>query len=211
MIVFAEIRRLSFSADGSCAFITFSLPGGAEEELCLLFEVYTAHVRGRCRFTEEEYSSIKDMEEYSRAVLAGLRSLACTFSTRAELDRKLRAKRFSQRAREGAINYFCERGYIKEKEIMVREIKACLRKKYGPLRIKRRLISRGFSSAMTEKGMQKLCGYDFTSVCLALAKKKAETLLLTDGWQRRMYSYLSSLGYAASDINYAVRSVEDEL
>ena len=171
---YAEIKKVGFSSDGSCAYVTFEFEDKSEESLCLLFDVYSEHVRGKFLFDKSEYSEICKLSETSSAILSGLRSLACSPSTKKEIERKLRAKGYAHYACEGAISYFTAHGYIKEGELMVSEIKASLRKKHGPVRIRSRLISRGFPDAMITKGMSKLSGYDFESACLELARKRAE-------------------------------------
>ena len=211
MSAYAYFGKVGFSADGSCAYVSFSFEDGGEERLCLLSDIYVTLVRGRTFFDREEYDAVVHESEYSRAVMAGLRSLSCAPCTRKEIYLKLRKKKFSNEASSRAADWFCENGYINEKEQMLCEIKCCLAKKYGPLRIRSRLISKGFSSAMIEKSMRKLEGYDFYRTCFDLAVSKGLCDPFDAGERRSMYSYLSMRGYTSECINRVLSSLYSDV
>lgn len=200
MSIYAKFCKVGFSADGGCAYVTLSFDGGVEESLCLLSDRYAELVRGRTEFTREEYDALLFESEYSRALLAGMRSLSCSPSTRKEIFQKLRKKHFSDEVSSLAADYFCDNGYIKEKEQLLCEIKCCIKKKYGPLKIKSRLISKGFPTRLIEKGMQKLDGYDFTENCRSLALKKGLCDPFDPKERSAMYKYLSRNGYTSECI-----------
>lgn len=205
-----EVIKVGFSGDGSCAYVTFRSCDLSEESLCFLFEIYSEHVKGKSVFDEEEYSLLQGRSEYSRAILAGMRSLACSSSTRKEMRKKLLAKGFSAGIADEAVLSFCEKGYIKESELIVSEIKSCLRKKYGRIRIRSRLASRGFPESLIRRGMDKLCEYDFSSVCSELARKRASTMLLDEKGKNHLYSYLCRYGYTSDEARSAVNLLIEE-
>lgn len=195
MSSYAGIKKVGFSTDGSCAYVTFVFEDKSEEMLCLLFDRYAELVRGRAEFSLDEYENIAYVSEYSRAVMSGLRSLSCAPCTKKALYSKLRQKRFSHDASEEAVAYIAESGYINEKKQISTDVSVCISRKYGPVKIKSRLISRGYPHRLIERVMQKLEGYDFTPACLALARARG----ISDPFDRKekdsMYAYLQRCGY----------------
>lgn len=195
MSPYARFKKVGFSADGSCAYVVFDFEDRSEESLCLLFDKYAELVRGKAEFSLDEYENIAYVSEYSRAVMSGLRSLSCAPCTKKALYSKLRQKKFSHDASEEAVNYIAGSGYIDEKKQVSAEVSACIARKYGPMKIKSRLISKGYPHGIVERVMQKLEGYDFTPACLSLARARG----VSDPFDRKekssTYAYLQRCGY----------------
>jgi len=195
MSAYAHFLKVGFSSDGSCAYVRFSFDDGGEECLCLLSEKYASLVRGVSDFSEEEYRNICYEAELSHAVISALRSLSCSPCTKKALYTKLRQKRISHEVSEEAVEYLAGNGYIDERRQIVCEVNACLAKKYGPLKIKSRLISKGYPSKLIERVMLKLEDRDFTPACLEIARKRGLKNPFDAKERSAMYSYLARNGY----------------
>ncbi len=78
---------------------------------------------------------------YTRAV----KILAAGDNTRASLRRKLRERGFSSEAAEAAVDRLAREGYIREEELLSRQLEIYAKRRWGPKRILPTLIGKGFS------------------------------------------------------------------
>ena len=206
MSPYATLLRSGASSDGSCVYLTFSFEDGSEERLCLLSDKYGELALGRKFFSKEEYDEILYFSQYSRAVLFGYRSLACSPSTKKGMLIKIVMKGFSPEIADEAVKFLAENKYIDERKQIVSDTGACLSKKYGPLKIKQKLLSKGYPSRMVDKMMLSLEKRDFTKPCRELAINKGIGNPYDVKHRASMYSYLSRCGYTGECIK-AVLSV----
>ncbi len=208
---FAKAEHVSFSNDGTSVTLTLALPDGEKERLRIPFELYSQKVKGRDGFSSEECAEIASESDAYEALCAGLRILSCGANTRAEVRRKLFARRHSVSSVERAVAALLEDGYIDEKALLRDEVKRCLSKSYGPSRIYARLISRGFSKKYIYLAMNKLEDYNFLPACKELAEKKMRALdgRGTEPSQKREKLILSlkNYGYSAECIRRALNTL----
>jgi len=193
--VFAKFAGVGFSSDGSCAYVTFSFEDGGEESLSLLSDKYAALVRGRKEFTREEYVEITYHSHLSRAIAFSLRSLSCAPCTRLSMKQKLRKRGFGADIADDTLAYLLEHGYIDEKKQIVADTNSFLSKKYGPLKIKQKLIGKGYSNELVGRVMLKLEGRDFTRACRDVALEHGTGNPFDPKDRERTYAYLTRCGY----------------
>lgn len=78
---------------------------------------------------------------YNRAA----KILAAGDNTRVSLCRKLRERGFSKAAAEAAVSRLAREGYIREEELLLRQLEIYAKRKWGPKRILPTLLGKGFS------------------------------------------------------------------
>lgn len=97
--------------------------------------------------TEEEDARLA----YGRAV----KILAAGDNTRAALLRKLTERGFSRSAAERAVNRLCEEGYIREEDMLLRQLAIYAKRLWGPKKILPTLIQKGFAREEIRQAMER--------------------------------------------------------
>ena len=210
---FAKTEHVSFSPDGVSVSLTLAVIGGEKERIRIPFEVYSKQVKGRSELSAEECETLESESDAYEALCAGLRILSCGGNTRAELKRKLFARRHSSSSVERAVRTLAEDGYIDERALVRDEVKRSISKGYGPGRIYARLVSRGFSKKYISLAMDKLEGYNFLPACKEMAEKKLRTLEKTVNEpakkREKLIVSLKNYGYSAECVRRALNDIEE--
>ena len=209
---FAKAEHVSFSADGTSVTLTLALPDGEKERLRIPYEFYSQNARGREGFSAEECEALACESDAYEALCAGLRIVSCGSNTRAEIRKKLFARRHSSESVDRAVAALLDGGYIDEKALIRDEVKKCISKGYGPSKIYARLISRGFSKKYISLVMTQLEDYDFLPACKKMAQKKLTVCAdITDPLKKRdkLIVSLKNYGYSAECIRRALSTLSE--
>ena len=96
--------------------------------------------------TEEQDAPLLAREEEERcAYVRALKILAAGDNTRRALARKLCTRGFSREASEVAVARLSAEGYIREEELLSRQLEIYAKRKWGPKRVLPTLIEKGFA------------------------------------------------------------------
>ncbi|MBO5755857.1 MAG: RecX family transcriptional regulator [Clostridia bacterium] len=124
------------------------------------------------RVTDEEYQSagapsegdvlegdalavLTEREDTRLAYERALKILAAGDNTRAALLRKLRERGFSQVVSEAAVARALENGYVKEEEMLLRQLAVYAKRLWGPRKFIPALLQKGFSRESIEKALRR--------------------------------------------------------
>ncbi len=103
----------------------------------------------------EALAALTEREDTRLAYERALKILAAGDNTAAALLRKLRERGFSASVAEMAVARAMENGYIKEEEMLLRQLSIYAKRLWGPRKFLPSLLQKGFSRAMIETAMQK--------------------------------------------------------
>ena len=121
---------------------------------------------------------------YARAV----KILAAGDNTRRTLIRKLTERGFSGESAEGAVERLVKDGYIREEELLLRQLAIYAKRMWGPKKFSPTLIEKGFSRADIEAALIRAADegiYD----ALAVKKRLLDELPTADPAARRAWLY----------------------
>ncbi len=207
---FAILTKTSFSADGSRAYLTFTLPDNSNVSFRVLYECYTQSVRGRAAFTPEDMAFLEAEDDYSSALSSAFSILSFGGNTSREVYVKLKAKKYKEESALRVLDTLGAHGYIDEKTLCKEEIKRCLSKKWGRTKIMQKLMSRGFKRSVLSAAERTLDKLDFEKGCLELAEKKYECLPEDYAERQKLYSYLVRFGYTSDVIRNTMNKMKTE-
>ena len=104
---------------------------------------------------------------YRRAV----KILAASDNTPAALLKKLCAKGFSEEDAESAVKRLSAEGFLDEKKLLEKTVRALYEKKYGPLYIAAALVKKDFSKKAIRAAEKIMSELDFDASARAYAKE----------------------------------------
>lgn len=211
---FAVLKKTAFTADGSCACITFLLPDESEISFRILYGSYAELVRGRIDFDGNDIERIEREADYCGALLSGMNILAYGGNTAKELVRKLVGKRYTKESAVRAVKYLRDHGYVDEVSLCKEEVERCIKKLWGQTKIRSKLISRGFSKSAMALGERMIDSTDFSDACFTLAKKKSPAPPSDISERQKLYAYLARCGFTSDTIKGVIERLtyeEDEI
>lgn len=145
--------------------------GGAEVLLTLRFEalsprVHTYRVKSAVYeaagspmegdvLAGDALSLLTADEDRRLAYARAARILSVADNTRASLLRKLRERGFSAESAEAAVARLVSEGYIKEEDMLLRQLAICAKRLWGPKKVIPTLLRKGFSRADIEMALRK--------------------------------------------------------
>lgn len=146
----------------------------------------------------DEYEKIEFMAEKLRAVK--YLSYLLSFSDKSEkmLMMKLKEKEYSANVSMAALEVMKKSGLVNEAEICGRKMQTYAREKcYGPFRIKRELVMKGFSESSINEAFE-ATDIDFDEVLRELCRRLVVKRRIDD--KRKLCERLMRYGYSYSDI-----------
>ena len=152
----ATVLRVVRSHAGDAYIITLSIPaasGDREQSYRVSAERYADAGFPEAQDAlegEALYELIREEEE-KRAYERAVRILASGDNTRLLLIRKLRERGFDGRAAEGAVDKLIEKGYLREEDILLRQLAVFKKRLWGPRKYLPALLSKGFSRELIER------------------------------------------------------------
>ncbi len=197
---FARLKKTAFSKDGSAVYLTFVIKDGSEVSFKLLYECYSARVKGREDFNAEDMAFLEGESDYASALSASLNILAYGGNTAREIYKKLRQRRFSEGSCLRVLDYLKVHGYIDEKALCKEEIDRCVRKLWGEVKIRQKLVSRGFRPSIMAAAERYLSRLDFDGACLSAARKKGFGDLSDYSERQKAYAYLTRCGFSSETV-----------
>ncbi len=148
----------------------------------------------RGSITPELYDALESAAELYRAVQRGAYLLSFGSNSERTLVQKLMQKGFSREIAYRAAELLALRGAINEGEDLRREVEKCLRKLWGPVRIRAHVKSRGYGIEALEQLPSLLDAVDFNAQCQTLFRKKYSSPT-TPEEKRRTVASLIRYGY----------------
>lgn len=105
--------------------------------------------------SDEETAALTEREDTRLAYERALKILAAGDNTAAALLRKLRERGFSATVSEAAVRQAKRNGYIKEEEMLLRQLGIYAKRMWGPRKFLPALLQKGFSREEIEEAMRK--------------------------------------------------------
>ncbi len=121
--------------------------------------------------SDEETAVLTEREDTRLAYERALKILAAGDNTAVGLLRKLRERGFSATVSETAVRQAKQNGYIKEEEMLLRQLAIYAKRMWGPRKFLPALLQKGFSREEIENAMRKAAAeeiYDREAVKAAL-------------------------------------------
>lgn len=149
-------------------------------------------------------------DEVYRAICTGLRALAGSDPSAAQLRHKLRASGNSAEVTEEAIQVLEERGYINEVRGALCACERELKKLRGDRRILAELRAKGYGDEGLAAVRERLAEQDAVERCRALLRKKRIKVPEEQREMQKLIAALVRYGYAAGEIRAALQvDIED--
>ncbi len=204
--------RESFRKPGR---VLVKLSTGVELLLPLAAAVeFNAHRSGAV-LNETALAALTAESEVTAIVDRALGFMARARRTRLELKLRLSRLDFdSARVRE-ALDRLEERGVLSDLAVAEAEADSRIRAGESPLRIRRRLITKGVSHESARAAVHKAIideGYDEEAACLKMARKRSRSLAKAEPAvaRRRLTAYLARRGYSLTVVRGIVRRIIQE-
>ena len=105
--------------------------------------------------SDEALSLLTEKEDARLAYARAVKILAAGDNTRAALLRKLTERGFSRTAAESAVARLSDEGYIKEEEMLLRQLAIYAKRSWGPKKILPTLLGKGFSREAIRHAMER--------------------------------------------------------
>lgn len=99
-------------------------------------------------------SALSEEESERRAYARAVKILAAGDNTKRTLVRKLCERGFPRESAEAAVARLTEEGYIREEELLLRQLSIYAKRKWGPKKFLPNLIDKGFSRADIEAALR---------------------------------------------------------
>ncbi len=156
---------------------------------------------------EEILSELEYFAEVANAYNSACSSFAFTPSSYSALFKKLLTKGYPKDVCADAIDCLKETGFVKEEEIALRRAQIFVDKRWGRSRIIMKLREEGFDDSVMDSARAFLEETDFPLVCAEHIRKKYGGVPEGDRERKLMYASLSRMGFSASDIRDAIKSL----
>jgi regulatory protein len=159
--------------------------------------------------SEGELNDIRDFDEYMYAKKAAMDYLSYRIRTNAEIRRKLRSKKISERTIEKVVEHLLDLGLLNDEEfarqLVTEKIK---RKPVGRKLLKQKLFEKGVPAATGEKVMESVFS-EVNEKDLALRNftkyyKKVKDKEITER-KRKVFEYLARKGFDFDIVNEVIR------
>jgi regulatory protein len=149
------------------------------------------------------------MDDRDRCYTAALRILNYRFNSAAELRRKLAAKEFDEETIEATVARLRDEKWIDDERFAEAFVRTRMRKRIGPLRIRRELMAAGVDDEIAAAALRRNAdGEGERDAALSIARKRAARLDLDSAAERnKLTSYLLKQGYDAALVRDIVRGV----
>lgn len=178
-------------------------------ELFLLARQYAELRPQKGEISEEFFDELAAASEVCSAVKRGMYILGYGACSGKNMVNKLRSKGFDKETAIAAAEHLCELGYINENEDAAREAERALKKGWGRRRIAAMLCEKGYRSEAVENAMDSLRGYDFSSACTAVVRKKFGSVPKDNEQRKKLFAALMRYGYSATEIKNAFSLLEE--
>ncbi len=167
------------------------------------------HIKEHANLSDEAFHAFCEEARFDAAKFQAVRALSYTSHTTKSLSRKLMQKGVKEDAANAAVEYVCKMGYIDDEDYAVRYARELLHsRKYGPLRVKQMLFSKGITRETAEKAIAENMP-DTVDDLVELIRTKYVGADLSDYKQRqKVSSALARRGYTWDDISAALSSAQ---
>ena len=105
--------------------------------------------------TDEAFAALTEREDARLAYERALKILASGDNTAAALLRKLRERGFSHAVSQAAVERALANGYIKEEEMLLRQLSLYAKRLWGPRKFLPALLQKGFSREAVETALRR--------------------------------------------------------
>ena len=188
------------------------LPGSEERETLLLSgEFWTPLGLSRGDTIEEDtLSELRRAELLSRAVSRCVKILAGSDHSRSQLLRKLKMFGFEEEIASLAADYAEEHGYIDEERQALSAAESFVRHKYwGRKRIAAELLMRGYKKTAILYAADHISDEAYMTALHVLLDRKYKIAMEKED-RDRLFASLYRQGFSLSEINAAVKELENE-
>lgn len=208
------LKRIKALRGGDC--VTLSLTDAQNEKNSLMvnisaeqFETFRRGAGGDIYdglpVDESTLEMLESMQNLYEAVTRGITILSYGACSERRMAVKLEQKGFDRAAAHAAAAYLSDHGYIDDKAQALAFAKTCLRKLYGPSRIKAELYSHGFTKETSEEALESLeAEVDYHSNCAALLEKEWGSPPFEPEILPKIAAQMQRYGYSYSDFKKAV-------
>lgn len=209
----ARICGIRAQNDGSDVLLTIqsldeTLP--EKTELTLTMEQYLdLHIRKGEELSLERLEQLKGAAAFCGALRCGEALLAYAPAPALALARKIAQHGHKRQVASEAANELARKGLIDEGALIKRETQRCIRKFWGPRRIRSYLWTRGYGKEALDLLDDLLLDVEFPEVCASLVQKECGRLPDDPDARQKLKAKLVRWGYSPEEIRQAFHLISE--
>ncbi len=188
--------------------VTVSMDNGLTQDirkLVILTEQYCTLKPTKGPITEEQFDALESASRLYGALKAGQSALSYGSASVLHLAQKIMRHGYTKEEATAAAERLRDIGFINEDNDLTHEVEKCLRKLWGPGRIRNYLWTKGFAKETLEQLPSLLSEIDFSSNCASLISKHYASLPTESKERQKLYAFLSRYGYTQDEIRKGLR------
>lgn len=201
-----QIKAFTAVSNGNIIEVAVEMTQGEHSEkrfLKVLSSDFISMRLSKGEISPELFDELERAEKRGEAYLRALNIVSFGANTAKGLIIKLRRRGIEEDAAREAVNMLLEKGYLNEEKDLNREIKRCIRKKWGRNRIVAHLHSKGYEDEVISEADDAFSEVDFPELCLELICDKCDEIPKDPKEKQKLIASLARYGYSMSEIKYA--------
>ena len=200
----ARICGIRAQNEGADVLLSLLTADGEKRQLTVTMEQYLdLHIRKGEALSDERLISLEDAAAFCGALRCGERLLAYAPSPEAALSRKIVQHGHKRAAADAAARTLAERGMIDERAMIRRDVGRCVKKYWGPRRIRSYLWTCGYGKEALDSLGDLLLDIEFSEVCAEFLKKKNGGVPDDPEERQKLKAKLVRYGYSPEEIRQA--------